>query len=81
MTKRITQKQLDKAFVGASRDLYDKFRENALMIYDRFFTVSPVKKSDLIPQIAERLFVEFSVLCSEKKALRGRKNDKKVESV
>lgn len=75
--KKITQRQTDKLFIGCASDLYDKFVENAVVLYSTIFPDKCASKTfddayyDLVRQ---RLMFELNVIYNEAK---GEKNVKR----
>ena len=69
---KMTQKKVDKLFIGMAHDLYSKFDENCLTIHDLFFPTSAVREAEIIEQIRSRLLVEFGVVAAEENAKRIR---------
>jgi len=82
MTKKLTQKKIDKVFEGFAYDLYDKFIENAVGIYASLFPEKCSSKNfaeGLYDMVRERLIVEFGALYTEAKGEKNVKSNFKKE--
>jgi len=77
MTKKLTMRQTNTLFKNQANDLYDKFIENAVVLYSIMFPEKCNSKDfdhALYDMIRGRLAVEFGALYNQAK---GEKNVKK----
>ncbi len=75
--RKITQRQTDEKFMGFASDLYDKFVENAAILYADLFPEKCSNKTfdhSCYDMIRDRLMLEFSVLFNEAKGEKNAKN-------
>jgi hypothetical protein len=75
--KKITQRQTDKLFIGSASDLYNRFVENAVVLYTDLFPekcTSALFDDAYYDMVRQRLMLEISILYNEAK---GEKNAKK----
>ena len=79
---KMSQKEVDKLFVGMAHDLYSKFLENAEIIFKKLDVSKQLGRKEIFETknaIENRLMIEFSVVYDDQ-SLRGTKDGSKKDS-